>query len=449
MRAIVIGAGEVGFDVARILAFESHDVIVVDIDEEALSTVSEKLDVMTFHGGATSADTLIAAGAKKADFLIAVTTIDEVNIIACMMARRLGVKTTVARVRSDEITRNQSLVTAADFGIDAFINPEESTATEVVRLIRRASATDVLEFDEGRFHLVGMRLDKDSIALGRTIQAVDQDLVGIDFRVVGITRGIRTLLPHGLERFQFNDQIFVFARPKHIPLIAKALGKSETRIQNIMILGGTQIGARVADQLSKTKNARVKLVEPDPDLAEKLANELAQVLIINGDTTDIDLLVTEGLGEMDAIIALSEKEESNLVACLMAKHLGVYKTVALLSKGGYVPISQAIGLDAAVSPKLALSREIMQFLRSKHIHSVATVHGLDLEILEVEAQLNAPITRKPLAELDLPTDILISAVMKKKKSFVATGKTQVQAGDKAIVFSRPSMLAQAEALFRR
>ncbi len=449
MQAIVIGAGEVGYDVARLLAMEQHDVTVVDVSSEALEAVQSRLDVLTIHGSGTSEEVLQTCRVKQADILIAVTTVDEVNLISCMLASRLGVKTTVARVRSNVIGSSQSVIKAKDFGIDILIHPEESTAEEVTRLIRRANATDVLTFANGRLNLVGVRLDHHSVAIGMTLEALSEQLPTIPFRVVGISRGIRTLFPRGETRLSKNDQVFVMARPKHIPHVTRLLGKVEGKIQDVMILGGSRIGALVAQRLTASKFKNIKLVEPNRERAEEVARELSNVLVINSNASDIDLLVTEGLSEMDAFVAVTEDEESNLVACLMAKHLGVKKTVALLSKGAYVPISQAIGLDAAVSKKLAISREILHFLRSKHVKSVATVHGLDAEILEIEARPRAAITRKPLDALNLPAEMIVGAVMRGKEVEVAQGETHIQAGDRVIVFVRSRFIPQAERLFSR
>ena len=450
MRIIVIGAGEVGYDVARILAQEQHDVVVIDVDGEALVEVRERLDVLAIHGNGTSADTLEDAGIRRADMLIAVTAIDEVNLVACMMADRLGVETTVARVRSDELSHARSVLRAKDFGIDLVIHPEESAAAEVTRLIRRASATDVLTFCGNRLHLVGMRIDGEAPVVGRTLEEIARENENLTFRIMAIGRGIRTILPRGGERIRKNDQVFVLARPKVVPHVARVMGKSDARIQHVMILGGTPVGAKIAAQLSEAKSKRVKLVEPDRERAEQLAEDLRAVLVIHGDATDIDLLVLEGLGEMDAFVAVTDDEESNLVTCLMAKHLGVQKTVAMLSKGAYIPISQSIGLDAAVSKKLAVSREILRFLRGKHVLSVATVHGLDAEILEIEAAPRARVTHGPLRDLSLPAGMLIGAVMHANgRVEVATGETEIAPGDRAILFALPGSLTEAERYFSR
>ena len=446
MRAIVIGAGVVGFDVAKLLSKADHDVVVVDVDGESLAHVNDKLDVMTVQGNGTSTTTLEEAGIRNARILVAVTAIDEVNIIACMLGGRLGVETTIARVRSDELTSSETVLDSADFGIDLIIHPEESAAAEVVRLIRRASATDVLMLADERLHLVGLRLDAESPVIGRSLQDLVLERPELRFRVMAIARGIRTILPSGQERLRKNDQVFILARPKTIPPVLELLGKSDQRLHNIMILGGTDIGAKVAYQLSQEKTKRVKLIESNRERAEHLAEHLGSCMIIHGEGTDIDLLVKEGLSEMDAFVAVTADEESNLVTCLLAKHLQVRKTVALLSNGAYIPISQSIGLDAAVNTKLAVSREVMRFLRGKHVKSVATVHGLDAEILEIEAHAKSTITRDNLMNLKLPKGILIAAVLKGEAIEIATGLTQIEAGDRAYVFVLPGMIAQAEKL---
>ncbi len=447
MKVVVVGAGEVGFEVSRLLEMEQHDVVVVDLNPERLAHVQAKLDVMTLQGNGTSAAVLGEAGIRDADLMIAVTAIDEVNIIACMMADRLGVETTVARVRSNALTGTETVLTASDLGIDIVIHPEESAAAEVTRLIRRAGATDVLTFADGRLDLVGIRLDARSPILGRPLYEIAAGVPSIPFRIMAIVRGMRTILPGGREMLQKNDQVFVLAQPRHMPPLIKLMGKNENRLQKIMILGGSPVGAKVAFQLSSEKGKRVKLIEPRSDVAEKLAELLPDVLVIRGSATDIDLLALEGLGEMDAFVAVTDDEESNLVTCLLAKHLGVQKTVALLSKGAYIPFSQTIGLDAAVSTKLAVSREIMRFLRGKHVLSVATVAGMDAEILEMVAAPRAPITRGPLREVALPKGLLIGAVMFEKKLEIATGETCVNAGDRAIIFVLPGHVETAERLF--
>lgn len=449
MRAIVIGAGEVGYDVARILSLEDHDVVIVDNDAATLERARDTLDVLTILGSGTSADVLGNCGIQRADMVVAVTAVDEVNVIACMLASRLGVKTTIARVRSDELTSTNSILKAADFGIDLVIQPEESAASEIVRLIRRSAATDVLSFADGQLQLVGVRLDKETPILDLTLAEVAQKLPGVPFRIMSIVRGARTILPGGGEKLRSGDQVFVMARPRDLPHVTRMLGKDESRLQHVMILGGTATGARIAQQLSQVKNKSVKLVESNRARAERLAELLPGVLVLNGDGTDIDLLAREGLGEMDAFVAVTEDEESNLVTCLIAKHLGVRKTVGLLSKSAYIPIAASIGLDAAVSKKLSVSREVLRYLRGKNVLSVGTVHGLDAEILELQAAPRSHATRAPLSEMRLPKGLLISAVIHANSVEIATGTTQINPGDRALVFVLPKSVDAAQKFFAR
>ncbi|OZC02055.1 Trk system potassium transporter TrkA [Rubricoccus marinus] len=457
MRAIIVGAGDVGYDVARMLSLQRHDVTVIDTNAERVANVRETLDVLAIEGSGTSVATLHEARILDADLLVAVTDVDEVNIIASMMAERVGkspdATVTIARVRSGEFTGDDAVMKLADFGIDHIIHPEQSTANEVISLLRRASATDVVDFCGDRVQLVGLRVDPESQVIGMTLAQLAQVGSHLAFRVMGIARGVRTIVPSGKATIQRNDQVFVLVPSGQVGQVAHLLGKEAGKLRSAMILGGTNVGARVAAGLAvRTGRGRdafemqVKLVESSRSRAEALAEKLEGVLVLHGDPADIDFLAREGLAETDAVVAVTADEESNLVSCLMAKHLGVKKTVALLSKSSYIPVAQTIGLDAAVSQKLAVSREVLRFLRGAHVRSVATVQGLDAEILELVADPGSRITRGPLMTLKLPSGVLVGAVVGDRVE-IATGQTVVQPGTRVIVFATPERVGDVEALF--
>ena len=454
MRAIIVGAGDVGYDVARMLSVQKHDVTVVDVDADRIDHIRDSLDVMAIRGSGTSAEVLQEARIRDATLFIAVTDVDEVNLIASMLAERMATDkvVTIARVRSDDFTGNDAVLSLSDFGIDLMIHPEESTAAEVVALLRRASATDVIEFADGRLQLVGVRISPDDAVVGRTLQEIAEANDHLTFRIMGIARGARTIVPRGAERIQKSDQVFVLVESGQVAQVVHVLGKSGVRLEHVMILGGSKVAARIAARLAEPRGTRgrlhVKLIEPDLDTAERLAEELEGILVIHGDPTDMDLLAVEGVGEMDAFVAVTNDEESNLVSCLMAKHLGVRKTVAMLSKSAYIPISQSIGLDAAVSQKLAISREVLRFLRGKHVTSVATVLGLDAEIIELAVEEHAPVTRASLMEQKLPKGLLIAAAVRPGGHVeIATGATRIRPGDHVIVFVAPDRVEEVEAYF--
>ena len=459
MRAIVVGAGDVGYDVARLLSLQRHDVTVIDTDPARVAHVRDTLDVLAIEGSGTSTATLRQARIEDAALVVAVTDTDEVNLIAAMLAERVGrpadETTTIARVRSGELADADAALSLADFGIDHLIHPEQSTAREIVSLLRRAAATDVVDFCGGRVQLVGLRIDRGAPVVGATLTDVARRGAHLAFRVMGIARGMRTIVPTGASTLQANDQVFVLVPTGQVPQVAHLMGKEAGRLRDAMVLGGSAVGARVAAALARRPGPGrrrdapamgVKLVEADRERAERLAEALEGVLVLHGDPSDIDFLAREGIGETDALVAVTADEEANLVSCLMAKHLGVRKTVALLSKSSYIPVAQTIGLDAAVSQKLAVSREVLRFLRGSHVRSVATVHGLDAEVLELVADPGAPITRGPLARLRLPAGISVGAVVGGGVE-IATGPTVVEPGARTIVFATPDRVGEVEALF--
>jgi trk system potassium uptake protein TrkA len=447
MRIIVLGAGEVGFDVAQMLSRESHDVVVIDEAAGPLENVQSRLDVLTIQGNGTSVSVLKQAGVQTCDLVIAVTSVDEVNVIACMVASRMGAGTTIARVRSGELSHDESVLRPEDLGIDHIIHPEESTADDIVRLIRRTSATDVLSLADNELQLVGIRLGDNSPTLYRSLEELASEAPHLPFRVMGINRGMRTIIPRGKERLYLNDQVFALVRPRDFSALAALFGKSDARLQNVMVLGGSSVGERVAAALSGDKHVRVKLIEPDRERAERLAGELSNVLVIHGEESDIDLLAIEGITDMDAFIGVKDDEASNLVTCLIAKHLGVPKTIAMLSTAAYLPISMRIGIDAAVNKKRAIASEVLRFLRGKHVLSHATVPGLDAEILEFRAVDASPIVGRVLKDLKVPEGVLIGAVLRDGRTEVATGETMVESGDRVIVFGLPGTVDQALKLF--
>ena len=446
MKIVVLGAGAVGFDIARMLSQEGHEVTVMDKNEDVLSRVRDQLDVLALQGNATSARDLREAGAHQADILIAVTSIDEVNIVACMLAWKLGAQTRIARVRNDELTRPGALIQPQDLGIDRVIHPEESAAQEIGLLLQRAAATDVLNLAHDQLQVVGIRLDAQCPVLNLPLKTLAEQHPELSFRIVAIVRGLRTIIPRGNDILRRNDQIFVIAPTEQMPAAIRLLGKENVHFRNIMILGGGPVALKTAKWLVNRGEYSIKLIEPDRDRAVELASELPEVLVIHGDGTDIDLLVSEGIGEVDAFLAVSPDEENNLVTCLMAKHLGVPKTVALVSKPNYVPLSQTIGLDAAVNEKIAAANEVLRYVRGTHVLSVATIPGLAAEVLDLEVSPHSRLRGKTLRDAPIPRNSLIGGIERAGKAFIPTGQSRIEAGDRLIVFALPDVLQELERL---
>ncbi|TNE71178.1 Trk system potassium transporter TrkA [bacterium] len=448
MKIVIIGAGEVGYYLGGLLSKNQHDVIILDRDKEALSRVSEKLDVLTLEGNATSGKDLIEAGVDTADIVVAATSIDEVNMIAAMMSKRLGVKQVIARVRSNELSSPNSPIKPSDLGIDVVIHPEYSVALDIVQLLKRAAASDVLNIAGGTMQLVGIKIDSKSPLIGKTLIEYTQDMASTVFRVVAVARGGFTIIPKGDTKLQKNDQFFVLAKSSDVKTIIKSTGHDERSLSKVMIAGGSRIGEMIAEMLMEdTKDWRVKLIEPDYDKAYELAENLRDVLVLNGNPADPDLLVSEGIDDMDAFISVTEDEESNIISCLMAKHLEVRKTVALVSKPSYIPLSQTIGLDAAVNVKQSASNEIHRHVRQGRVLAVTALHGIDAEVLELIASGNSKLINKPLHTLRFPKGSVVGGIIHEGQAEIAVGTSVIRENDRVILFCLPDAIEEVTKCF--
>ncbi|MEX0928215.1 MAG: Trk system potassium transporter TrkA, partial [Balneolales bacterium] len=413
MKIVIIGAGEIGYHLSSLLSEEKQDVTVLDRNREALENVASTCDVLTIEGNAASAHDLLAAGVNQADLVIAATSLDEVNMIASMMSKRLGAKKIIARIRSDEFTEPGSPLKPEDLGIDIMINPEQSLAQEILQLIKRASASDVLTLAGGKIQLVGLRLDKDSPLVGKTLIQYAKESSKLIFRVVAIYRGGRTIIPDGSDRLLSNDHIFLLTATEDIPGVVKSTGRIERPIHRIMIAGGTMVGAHLARLLNKENGKwNVKLIEPDENRTLQLATELRNVLVLHGEATDPDLLATEGVMDTEAFISVTDDEESNIISCLMAKHLGVRKTVAMVSKAEYIPLSQTIGLDSAVNKKLSASNEIHRQIRGGKVLAVSSLYGIKAELLELGVSSRSKAVNKSIKSIKLPKGCIIGGILR-------------------------------------
>lgn len=450
LKIVIIGAGEIGYELAGVLSTERHDVTVVDKNEETLNRLNSNHDVLIVQGNATSAEDLVRAGVEFADIFIAVSSVDEVNMIASMMAKRLGAKMVIARVRNDEFSRPKTPLKPIDLGIDVMIHPELSAAEEIVLLIKRAAASDVVNLADGRMQIVGIRLDKLSPLNGVSMAEYSAQFEGkLTFRVVAIVRRGRTIMPSGHIKLQAFDQIFILAMTEDIPKLILSTGKQELTINKVMIAGGTPVGAMVAKLLSQENEKwQIKLIEPVEKEAHALACELKGCLVLNGNPTDPDLLAQEGIGETDAFISVTDDEESNIITCLIAKHLNVHKTVALVSKPDYVPLIQTIGLDAAINKKSAATNAIHRYVRQGEVISVTSLVGIKAEVVELEAVAGSAVTKKAISQLKLPKGCIIGGILNNgTKAEIATGNSTISAGDRVILFIMPEAINEVSELF--
>ena len=447
MRIIISGVGDVGFHLARQLSKDGHHITVIDRDAEHLARVDATAEVLTVHGSSTSLKTLGEAGAQNADLMLAVTSVEDVNIITTILSKRMGTRQTLARVSSAEYVASDVPINLDEIGIDHLIYPEELAAHEIVKLIERAGATDIHEFENGKLTLIGLKLDRKATIIHRTIQEVMLDLTGHDFRIVLVKRGGDTHIPGRDEKLIPGDQIVVMTKPEGLKLILQLTGKEKAKFNNILILGGGKIGRTCARLMQDHFN--VKLIETDMGKALELADQLKNTLVINGDGRDMDLLAEEGIGDMDAFVAVTEDAETNIISSLMARTLGVTKTLAYVENAEYSQLTQAIGIDSLINKKLIAANVIARLARKARVVAIHNIHGMDAEVLEYDVPPGSHVTKMPLRHLRFPRGAIIGGIVRGEETFIATGDSQIQEGDKVVVFALPGCIDTVEEMFRK
>lgn len=446
MRIVIAGMGDVGYHLAKQLSSEEHDIIAIDMDQQRLSYSDSMADILTINGSSTNVSTLKQAQVERADLFVAVTSFEEVNVTSAILAKKLGAKKTIARIGNSEYLDENVDINFSEIGVDFMIYPEELAAREMVSLILRSAATDVMDFEGGKLSVIGLRLDKDAPVIRKTIVDIAKEFDTFDFRIVALQRNFKTIIPKGNDKFLPNDQVFVITKPEGNSVVMKLAGKEEIKFDNIMILGGSKIGRRVAELLEDKMT--VKLIESDEEKTLKLADTLTSTLVIKGDGRDIDLLAQEGIIDVDAFVAVTEDAETNIITCLMAKHLGVKKAIALVDKVDYIPLTQTIGLDSLINKKLIAANNISRFIRKSEVLALSTLEGIDADILEYVVQPNSTITKKPIKDLNFPKEAIIGGFIRGEDSHIAIGDTKILSGDKVVVFALPGGVKKTEKFFK-
>ncbi|MBN2519532.1 MAG: Trk system potassium transporter TrkA [Bacteroidales bacterium] len=444
MKIVIAGAGEVGSHLAKMLINENHDIVVIDPDEKNLKGI-ENLDLLTIQGSATSLNVLKEANIKKADLFIAVTYSEDTNITSAMLGKKLGAKKSIARIDNKEYLFPSNKEFFESMGIDYLIYPENIAVRELVNLVTQAGTADFFDFSGGKLSLYVLRLGKDAPLINKTIKETTNNIDNLEYRAVAITRNNETIIPRGNEMFKLNDVIYVISNQSGIKELMELSGKEQLQIKNIMILGGSRIGIGAANQLENKYN--VKLVEQNKEKCFKLAGILNNTLIINGDGRNLDLLSDEGLRNMDAFIAVTGNSETNILSCLLAKQLGVKRTIAEIENIDYIHIAESMGIDTIINKKLITAGRISRFTRSAEVSDIKCLTGTDAEVVEFIAQTNSKITKGKLNQIDFPKDSIVGGFVRGESSFIATGNTQIQANDKVVVFALPKAFEKLEKFF--
>ncbi|MDE5418845.1 Trk system potassium transporter TrkA [Labilibaculum sp. DW002] len=446
MKIVIAGAGAVGTHLAKMLSHQDHDIILIDSDEEKLKLIDSHLDLLTIVGSSSSIKDLKEANVKKADLFIAVTQSEETNITSSLLAKKLGAKRTIARINNQEYLVPENKDFLKSLGIDEFVYPERLAAKEVINYLSRSGTRQMYEFSGGKLLLYGIKISSKSVIMDKTMVEVAEMTKNLDFRAVAIKRGDTTIIPRGHNRFSRGDLVFVVSKPEIMEKVMLLTGKQKYKIKKAMILGGSRIGQKTAMELGKKMN--LKLLEIDKEKSLKLADRLQDALVINGDGRDLDLLREEGIQKMDAFVAVTGNSETNILACLLASKMGVKRTIAEVENIDYIDLADSIGVGAMINKKLLAASYIYRFTMDADVQHCKWLTVSDAEVIELVAQSNSKITQGKLKDIDFPEDANIGGIIRGDEGIIATGDTQIQAGDQVVVFTMPSAIKKVEKIFK-
>jgi len=449
MNILILGAGEVGFHIARYLSNEGNDVTVIDTDAKRLELVSNSMDVRTVQGFASHPSVLARAGAGQADLLIAATTNDEVNMLTCQVAHSLfRLPTKIARIRHMEYVRAEGLFGRDELPIDHIISPETEAAKAVIKRFQVSSAADVMEFAEGRVQLLGLPVEPKSPLAGISLAEIGEVLGDIRLYVVAHEHNRRWRVPDAETVLLAGDAIYVAIRREDVAGFLHCIGRDldVAGKKSVMMIGGGNIGYIVAREL-EAMGIAVKVIEYNAERAEWLAERLSSSVVIHGDALDQALLESEAIDRMDDFLALTNDDETNILASLIARKYKVPHVVTLINRSIYAELVREIGLDVTVSPRLTTVASILGHVRRGRVLSESSLGGGELEIMEAEALETTPITAEPLRALQLPEDTIIGAVVRGDEVIVPNGDTRIQPHDIVIIVTRREATKAVERLF--
>lgn len=448
MKIIIAGAGEVGFHLAKLLSFESQEITLLDTKKESLVYAIDHLDIRVIKGDATSIAVLKDARIESSDLFIAVTSSETTNITACVLAKQLGARRTIARISNPEFINQNDEVGFFKFGIDELISPESLAAAEIELLMNQYGFNDSYEFEEGALTMVSLRLSKTATFVNKTVQEAAEVFPKLRFVPIAIQRfGTEyTIIPRGDTEFKEGDKVIFVTSKGGEEELFELSGRVRLDVKNVMILGGSEIGFKTAKDLCAA-NFNVKLVEKDKDVAFELADHLPDALVINGDGRNVELLEEENIANMDAFIAVTGDSETNIMSCIVAKSKGVKKTVALVENMDYYQISESIGIDTLINKKLLAANNIFRYIRKGEVVAMTKLNNMNAELLEFVVKSRSKITNKVIKDLDFPRSAIMGGVIRNGKGFIPLGDFRVQEGDRVVVCCLPKAITAVERLF--
>lgn len=440
MKIVIAGAGEVGSHLAKMLSGGSHDITVIDDEPKRLDEVADISDIITFVGDPTTFATLKRASVRKCDLFIAVHPVENKNILSSILAKKLGAKKAISRIDNNEYLDPTNKELFIEMGIDYMFYPEKAAAEEIINLLGHTSTTEYVDFAGGKLSLVVFKIDASSSLINQTLLEATTNRNSLAYRTVAISRDGDTIIPRGADKFIEGDTIYVMTNKDAIPDVMNYSGKSNYQINNLMILGGSRIGVRVAMDLENQAN--IKLIEYNPDKAYRLVETLEKTLIINQDGRDIESMIEEGLSSMDAFVAVTGRSETNILAAMVAKRMGVKRVIAEIENLNYINLAESIGINTIINKKLITASNIFRFTMNTDVQAIKCLTGCEAEVLEFIVKPNAPAAKQKIKDLRFPHNAIIGGIVRGDNTFIATGNMEINAYDRVVVLALPGAIAR-------
>lgn len=443
MKIVIVGAGEVGSHLAKLLSREEQDIILVDKDSDKLAGIDANYNLMTLCGSPTSFSTLRDAGTSHCDLFIAVTPYETSNVTACAMAKSLGAKKTVARIDNYEFMVDESREFFTRIGVDYLIYPEYLAAEEIMTALKRSWVRHWFELHNGEIILVGVKLRNNAPLIG--MQLKELAFSQPRFHVSAIKRNHETIIPRGDDRINDNDILYFTTTRDHVDDLLQMCGKVHQEIKNVLIMGGSRIAVRLAALAEGIYN--IKIIDNNMDVCRRLPEKCPECEIVYGDARDIDVLREEGIEDVDAFIALSDSSEANILACLTAKEFGVGKSIAEVENIQFISEAEGLNIGTVINKKLLASSKIFQILLDADINSSKCLALADAEVAEMIVKPNSKITKAEVKDLNLTRDMTIAGLVRDGIGMLVKGDTRIQAGDHVVVFCLAGAIHKVERLF--
>ncbi len=443
MKVVIIGAGKVGYSLARMLSSEEHDVIVVEPDIDRGNIINEKLDVQVVNGNGASPKLQKAIGMDQTDLAIAVTDSDEINMLAATFAKKAGAKRTVARLRDIVYANDIETLKTRLPEVDMFINPEQVTAETISNYIKVPEAKDIYYFDGRKLMMVELLVDENSFLIGRALK----DLVKVHpYLITAISRGSDFIIPNGNEIIYQGDYIYLMAKTGHMEDVERSLGFRRKVVENVMILGGGRLGYYLA-KLLEPMDVQVKIIENSLRRCEFLSAQLDTTIILNGDASDADILIDEGISNTDILVASTDDDKLNILACLLGTRLEAKQTITQIRRSDYMPLIQSVGIDVAVNPQVLTREAILKFVRKGKLESLTLIASGNAEVIDlIVGEEHRKICGKKVKDMSFPPGTIISSIDRMGEIIIPSGEDDIRPGDRITIFVSQKSIRKVERL---